>query len=79
MPTVVSTIAMPTRRAAGPDPDRPPACPVCQRRLVILASRSRRDATGVPVRAQLWGCPSGHATADYAGGVFGPVELLPDL
>ena len=60
-----------------PDADRPPVCPVCNKRLVILTSRSGRDAAGNVVRRQLWGCPRGHATATYAGGGFGPIELLP--
>jgi len=61
------------------DADRAPVCPVCHKRLVILASRSGRDAAGAYVRRQLWGCPRGHATASYASGAFGPMELLPTL
>ena len=37
------------------------------------------DAAGAYVRRQLWGCPRGHATADYAGGRFGLIEVLPDV
>lgn len=62
---------------AGADCDRPPPCPTCHRRLVILASRSGFDGTGTYVRRQLWGCPRGHATTHYAGGAFGPIEVLP--
>lgn len=68
-------------RAVTPGPvvdaDRPPHCPVCNKRLVILTSSSYRDAAGAYVRRQLWGCPRGHATATYQGGTFGPMELLP--
>jgi hypothetical protein len=60
------------------DADRPPACPVCQRRLVILTSRSWRNGNGAYSRRQLWGCPRGHATAEYADGMFGEVDLLPE-
>ena len=62
-----------------PEADRPPVCPVCHKRLVILASRSGRDPSGAFVRRQLWGCPRGHATADYVDGTFGPIEILPDV
>ena len=64
--------------SSEPEGDRPPVCPVCQKRLVILASRSTRDASGALVRRHLWGCPRGHATADYGDGSFGPVQVLPD-
>ena len=59
--------------------DRPPVCPVCHRRLVILAARFERDAAGASVRRHLWGCPRGHATATYEDGAFGPIEVLPDV
>jgi hypothetical protein len=62
----------------GGDADRPPTCPVCSRRLVILTSRSGRNGNGAYVRRQLWGCPRGHATAEYVDGAFGPVEVLPE-
>ena len=62
---------------AAPNADRPPVCPVCQRRFVILASRFRSVASSVTIRLQLWGCPRGHATADYAAGAFEPIEILP--
>ena len=84
--TTTSTDEMPPRPMPGPtgtghgpspDPDRPPVCPVCHRRLVILASRSGRDKSGGYVRRQLWGCPRGHATASYVNGSFGEVERLP--
>ena len=58
--------------------DRPPVCPVCQKRLVILAMHPGRDPDGRPIRRQLWGCPRGHATAYRVGGVFGPFEYLDD-
>lgn len=65
--------------AAGREPGGLPVCPGCQRRLVMIAVRSGRDAAGASVRYQLWGCPRGHATAVYADGVFGPIDLLPDV
>ena len=60
------------------DADRPPPCPLCQKRLVILAMHPGRDAAGRPIRRQLWGCPRGHATAYRVGGVFGPIEVMPE-
>jgi hypothetical protein len=61
------------------DDDRPPACPRCNRRFVILTSQWFRTAAGVSVRRQLWGCPRGHATAYRANGAFGSIEHLQDL
>jgi hypothetical protein len=67
-----------------PDPsssedDRPPACPVCNKKFVILATHPGRDAAGRPIRKQLWGCPRGHATTYRVGGVFEAIEVLEDL
>jgi hypothetical protein len=64
---------------SAPEEERPPVCPTCHRRLVILATQWGRDDRGQSVRRQLWGCPRGHATAYRTGGAFGPVELLPDV
>ena len=61
------------------DDERPPMCPKCNKRLVILATQSARDEQGSPIRQQLWGCPKGHATAIRRAGVFTPVELLTEL
>jgi hypothetical protein len=58
--------------------DRPPVCPRCQKRLVILATHDGLDGTGQPQRRQLWGCPRGHATVYRIGGHFGGIEVLPD-
>jgi hypothetical protein len=58
--------------------DRPPVCPRCQKRLVILATHAAFDDLGRPTRRQLWGCPRGHATVYRTGGSFGSIELLPD-
>ncbi|HQY30058.1 MAG TPA: hypothetical protein PK691_02170 [Thermomicrobiales bacterium] len=58
--------------------ERPPLCPVCHKRLVILATHSVHDNGGY-VRQQLWGCPKGHATAVRKAGSFSPVELLGEL
>ena len=63
----------------GADDDRPPLCPVCRKRLVILAMHPGRAADGRSIRRQLWGCPRGHATAYRTEGVFGPYDLLDDL
>jgi hypothetical protein len=65
--------------APVPDDERPPACPTCNKRLVILATHSIRDEHGAYVRQQLWGCPRGHATAHRRAGIFGPVTLLGEL
>ncbi|MGI8624742.1 MAG: hypothetical protein ACR2NB_14970, partial [Solirubrobacteraceae bacterium] len=59
--------------------ERPPSCPSCQRRLVILTTQGVIDAAGQRQRRQLWGCPRGHATAHRMPGRFTPVELLPDV
>ncbi len=59
--------------------DRPPVCPRCQKRLVILATHHDLDSHGKRVRRQLWGCPRGHATVYRTGGSFGGMEVLPDV
>ena len=59
------------------DEERPPTCPSCNRRLVILATHWHRDDTGRSQRKQLWGCPRGHSTSSRIGGIFTPIELLP--
>lgn len=61
------------------DEERPPSCPSCNRRLVILATHWHRDELGRSIRRQLWGCPRGHATAYRQGGIFSAVELMPDV
>jgi hypothetical protein len=61
------------------DEERPPSCPSCNRRLVILATHWNRDESGRSVRRQLWGCPRGHSTAYRSGGVFSPIEIMPDV
>ena len=61
------------------DDERPPACPSCNRRLVILATHWAHDEAGKPLRRQLWGCPRGHATAYRVRGVFTAIELLEDV
>ncbi len=61
------------------DDERPPSCPKCSKRLVILATHSVRDENGSSVRQQLWGCPRGHSTATRRGGAFGPVTMLAEL
>ncbi len=61
------------------DDERPPQCPSCNKRLVILATHSVREQSGEYARQQLWGCPKGHATAVRRGGSFSPVELLGEL
>ncbi len=65
--------------AAVVDDERPPACPSCNKRLVILATHSVRDNTGAMVRQQLWGCPKGHSTATRRAGVFSAVSVMADL
>jgi hypothetical protein len=68
------------RVATGPvDDERPPVCPRCQKRLVILATHAGSDPAGLPLRRQLWGCPRGHSTVYRIGGSFGGIELLPDV
>lgn len=59
--------------------ERPPICPRCHKRLVILTTQWTRDAAGSSLRRQLWGCPRGHATAFRSKGSFSPIELLPDV
>jgi hypothetical protein len=59
--------------------ERPPSCPSCNRRLVILATHQTRDEHGEIVYRQLWGCPRGHATAYRTRGCFSPIELLEEL
>ena len=59
--------------------ERPPVCPRCHKRLVILSTQWSRDRGGKSIRRQLWGCPRGHATAHRANGLFSPIELLPDI
>jgi hypothetical protein len=59
--------------------ERPPICPRCHKRLVILSTQWFRDETGTSVRRQLWGCPRGHAVAFRTNGIFGPIEELPDI
>ena len=64
---------------ASPDDERPPLCPTCNKRLVILATQSARDESGGHIRQQLWGCPRGHATAVRRSGMFMPITLLAEL
>lgn len=59
--------------------ERPPVCPRCHKRLVILSTQWLRGRDGKSTRRQLWGCPRGHATAHRANGVFTPIEMLPDV
>ncbi|GIW03471.1 MAG: hypothetical protein KatS3mg059_0091 [Thermomicrobiales bacterium] len=61
-----------------PEEDRPPACPRCHKRLVILSSQWGRTPSGVTVRRQFWGCPRGHASVYRTNGVFGPVHEYHD-
>jgi hypothetical protein len=68
-----------TATLAGAEEERPPLCPKCNKRLVILASQSARDENGGYIRQQLWGCPRGHATAVRRGGSFLPIEVLAEL
>jgi len=68
-----------TTHAPSPDEERPPSCPTCNRRLVILATHWNRDDDGRSVRRQLWGCPRGHATAYRNGGAFTAIELMPSV
>ena len=72
-------VAAPAAGAPNGDEERPPSCPSCNRRLVILATHWSRDDEGRSVRRQLWGCPRGHATAYRNGGIFSPIELMPSL
>jgi hypothetical protein len=59
--------------------DRPPVCPRCQKRLVILATHAAVDGSSRSSRRQLWGCPRGHATVYRIGGTFTGIEVLPDV
>ena len=72
---------VPASAAGGPVPDeeRPPSCPSCNRRLVILATHWIRDDDGRSARRQLWGCPRGHATAYRNAGVFSAIELMQNV
>ena len=63
----------------GSEDERPPLCPKCNKRLVILATQSVRDEAGIPFRQQLWGCPRGHATAIRRSGSFSPITVLSEL
>lgn len=75
-------MARPTRAPAHPaagDDETPPKCPICHRRLVMLAMHCAKDEKGASVRRQLWGCPRGHATAHRTRGRFSPIELLETL
>jgi hypothetical protein len=74
-----STNVQPTAPLAGQDDERPPLCPRCNKRLVILATQPARDDSGGYIRQQLWGCPRGHATAIRRAGIFQPVTLLAEL
>lgn len=62
-----------------PEEDRPPACPRCHKRLVILSSHWSRTPAGTTIRRQFWGCPRGHAAAYRTNGVFGPVHEYSDI
>jgi hypothetical protein len=66
------------RRSTRTDDDRPPFCPTCHRRLVILTTHVERTSTGDRTRYQLWGCPRGHAMSRRMHGLFSPVEILPN-
>ena len=77
MPTTPPPV--PPARAGPQDDERPPACPTCNKRLVILASHWTHDERGQPLRRQMWGCPRGHATAYRVRGVFTTIELLEDM
>jgi len=69
------------RRSTRTEDDRPPYCPTCHRRLVILTTHVDRtpNPTGQRNRYQLWGCPRGHSTSRRVMGCFSTVEVLPDL
>jgi hypothetical protein len=72
-------IPVQTAHLAPSEDERPPLCPTCNKRLVILATQSARDDDGVHIRQQLWGCPRGHATAIRRRGSFLPIEVLAEL
>jgi hypothetical protein len=65
--------------APSVEEERPPICPRCHKRLVILSTHWLKEASGHSIRRQLWGCPRGHATAFRVNGSFSPIEQLPDL
>lgn len=67
------------RRPPRSDDDRPPYCPTCHRRLVILTTQVAMAADGTAYRYQLWGCPRGHSTSRRVAGSFQGVQVLPDL
>lgn len=71
---------LPPRRSTRTDDDRPPYCPTCHRRLVILTTHIDRISgdSSQRRRYQLWGCPRGHATSRRVMGSFSPVEVLTD-
>lgn len=71
--------ALSAAAVAQGDEERPPSCPSCNRRLVILATHWQTNPEGKSVRRQLWGCPRGHAVSYRMGGLFTPIELLPDV
>jgi hypothetical protein len=73
-PAAVDVVA-----AVPVEEERPPICPRCHKRLVILSTQWTREASGASIRRQLWGCPRGHATAFRMNGTFGPIEQLPDV
>ena len=64
---------------AGSEDERPPLCPKCNKRLVILSTQSARDEAGMSIRQQLWGCPRGHATAIRRSGSFSQITVLSEL
>ncbi len=68
-----------TALPVNPDDERPPMCPACNKRLVILAMHRTRDEHGEQIRRQMWGCPRGHATAYRTHGVFSSITMLADL
>ncbi len=79
-PLVREAVPLTTRRSTRTDDDRPPNCPICRRRLVILTTHidRTRNEPGQRHRYQLWGCPRGHATSRRLDGAFTAVEVLPD-
>lgn len=76
---MTTTSSMPPAPHVVTDDERPPACPSCNRRLVILATHWANDESGTPVRRQMWGCPRGHATSYRIRGAFTPIQLLDDV
>ena len=70
---------LPANSSPSQDDDRPPLCPRCHKRLVILATHAVRDETGAAVRQQLWGCPKGHSSATRRAGTFSAVTVLSEL